>query len=247
VEAELELEWFGGLPERRFRKRRPDIEDLPWSTLRPTDHAPETVDRARIAWTRNVLGEYTGAAQFAAISGALLAARAPLDLIAMAGDALIDELSHVELAARIAMGLGGAVPTRVDLAALAPRADPASTARQRASELAVRLSCVTESYNLRSLIETSADIRHPLLRAANDLLVRDEAQHAQLGWLYLDWIGDALDDAERARLAAAAEDQMSVLLAAAGDETARGAARRRLADHVVAPLARHGILTSSRW
>ena len=98
--------------------------------------------------------------------------------------------------------------------------------------------------DMRHRRPASAGIRHPLLRAANALLLRDETLHAQLGWLYLDWIGETLDDAERARLAAAAEDQMSRVAAAGGDETASPEVRRRLADHVVAPLARHGILSS---
>jgi hypothetical protein len=236
VREPLELEWLGGAAERRFRRRRPEIDDLPWGELARGDRDPAVVERARVAWTRNVIGEYAGAACFAATSQALLAARAPIDLVAMASDFVVDELSHVELAARIAMGLGGAAPVDVDLAALAPAPDPGLTPRQRASELVVRVSCVTETYNVASLGAARAPARNPLLRAAYDLLLRDEAQHARLGWLYLDWIGDELDDAERARLAAAADDQMATVVAAAPDEDGRREARRLLDAHVVARL-----------
>jgi hypothetical protein len=236
VREPLELEWLGGAAQRRFRRRRPEIDDLPWGELARRDRDPAVVDRARIAWTRNVIGEYAGAACFAATSQALLAARAPIDLVAMASDFVVDELAHVELAARIAMGLGGAAPVEVDLAALVPALDPGLTPRQRASELVVRVSCVTETYNVASLFVGRAPARNPLLRAAHDLLLRDEAQHARMGWLYLDWIGDALDAPERARLAAAADDQMATILAAAPDEHGRREARRLLDAHVVARL-----------
>jgi len=239
----LELEWLGGAAEHRFRRRRPEVEDLPWHELRAGDLPSDAVERARIGWTRNVIGEYAGAACFGAVSQALLAARAPVDLCAMAADFVVDELAHVELAARVAMAFGGAAPAAIDLEALVPPLDPALTARQRANELVVRVSCVSESFNVPSLAARRKPAQNPLLRAAHDLLLRDEAHHARFGWLYLDWTADALEDAERARLAAAADHQMEVVLlaAATGGEAARVEAARMLAAHVVAPLAERGI------
>jgi hypothetical protein len=105
----------------------------------------------------------------------------------------------------------------------------------------VRVSCVSESFNVPSLAARRKPAQNPLLRAAHDLLLRDEAHHARFGWLYLDWAADALDDAERARLAGAADDQMRVVAVAHGGEDERGEVARLLAAHVVAPLRRRGI------
>ena len=240
----LELEWLGGAAERCFRRRRPDIDDLPWHELRPADHAPEIVDRARIAWTRNVVSEYAGATGFAAISAALLATRAPVDLCAMAADFVVDELAHVELASRVAMALGGAAPAAVDLGALVPPPDPAlppPTPQLRAAELAVRVSCVSESFSVSALAATRTASPNPLLRAAHALILRDEARHARFGWLYLDWAGDTLTDDDRARLRAAAAHQMSMVAVSAFGEAGRHEARQRLDEHVVPRLARYGL------
>ena len=45
---------------------------------------------------------------------ALVDVRAPLDLLGMTSDFLADECSHVEIASRLAMELGGAAPRMVD-------------------------------------------------------------------------------------------------------------------------------------
>lgn len=240
----LELEWLGGAAERCFRRRRPDIDDLPWHELRPADHAPEIVDRARIAWTRNVVSEYAGATGFAAISAALLATRAPVDLCAMAADFVVDELAHVELASRVAMALGGAAPAAVDLGALVPPSDPSlptPSPRLRAAELAVRVSCVSESFSVSALVAMRKASPNPLIRAAHALILRDEARHARFGWLYLDWAGETLDDADRARLRAAAAHQMSLVEASFLGEAGRAEARQRLDEDVVPRLARYGL------
>ncbi|MEZ4299216.1 MAG: hypothetical protein R3B70_29975 [Polyangiaceae bacterium] len=54
------------------------------------------------------------AAAFAEIAGCLLAAGAPIDLVAAAGDSVADEILHAELSARMAMAFGGAVAMDVD-------------------------------------------------------------------------------------------------------------------------------------
>ncbi|HEU5057170.1 MAG TPA: hypothetical protein VFU21_11620, partial [Kofleriaceae bacterium] len=69
--------------------------------------------------------------------------------------------------------------------------------------------CVGESFTLPILIGCMRSAGHPLTRAVLGRLARDEVAHARFGWLYLDWVGDRLDDAERARLAAVAADGLA--------------------------------------
>jgi hypothetical protein len=110
---------------------------------------------------------------------------------------------------------------------------------------------------------------HPLTRAVLDRIVRDEAPHGQLGWMYLEWADDEMTDAERARLGRAAVlalEQFAPLYQrlrskALGGVTSEGfrlddvralgwmesteygaLARDAVAMNVVRPLARHGII-----
>ena len=206
----FELEWLGGPAEKHFRSVRPKVDELPWGTLgvRLGDYPPLLVDRARVSWTEAAYNEYCTAAAFAELLRLMLQTQVPLDLIGMASDFVADEVLHVELTSRIAMELGGGAPYRVDFSELCPRIDRSLSPRQQASELMVRVCCVGEAFSVQMLAGCLATAAHPLTRAVLERIVRDEAPHGRLGWLYLDWIADELDDAERERLADVALDAM---------------------------------------
>jgi len=197
----FELAMIGGPWQRRLRRRRGWIDRLPWREPLPDD--PE----ARVAWTRTAFSEYASAAAFAEIAAAMLAAGAPIDLIAAAGDFIVDEIVHTEAAARIAAALGGAVALEVDLARLVrPPAGGAACdgALLRAAELVVRTACVGEALTVPMLKLARDTAGSPLIAAALAAIVGDEASHAQLGWWFLDWAAPQLDDAARAQLGRAA-------------------------------------------
>ncbi len=208
MKALFELELLGGAAERRYRRDNPGIDELPWHSLDPRDHPPALVEAARAAWTQGAFSEYTTAAAFSELLRALLEARAPIDLVGMAGRFVADEMVHTELNARMAMQLGGAVPYRVDYAALTP---PASlrAPRLRALELAVRYCCVGEALSLPLLAGSERAATHPLTRAVLARIVRDEAGHAQLGWLCLEWADGWLRDDERRALGRVASEALA--------------------------------------
>jgi hypothetical protein len=268
VNRPFELEWMGGAPERLFRRRRV-ADDLPWAVLDPRDFPPELVARARASWTEGAWSEYCSAAAFAQVQRALLAAGAPVDLIGAAGEFVADEMLHVELNARVAMALGGAEPVLVDL-----EADPlpvaGATALERASEAVVRACCVGEALSLPLIAGARrASARHPLVGAVLERILADEGPHAALGWWYLEWAADRIDERERTRLATVALDELGVVasrwseLARPGsdgftteegwllsDVNALGwmesgdyleTAKRAIRERVVEPLARAGI------
>src|SRR5918996_626179 len=110
----FELGMLGGAIERRYRKSRPEVERLPWKSLRPDDFPHEMVLAARQAWTEAAFQEHRTAAACSSDLQALIAARAPVDLIAMASRFPLDEIVHVELCARLATELGGGIPIRYD-------------------------------------------------------------------------------------------------------------------------------------
>jgi hypothetical protein len=195
---QLELDWLGGPAEARFRKRRPGIDDLPWGTLAAVGLSEEDAAAARGSWTDGAFSEYASAAAFAALTTALLESGAPIDLVAMAGDFVVDEMVHVELNARVCAELGGAAPYLVDLEKVSPLVDASLPAIERAAELAIQISCVGEALSVPVLAGSMRAATHPLTRAVLERIVKDESPHARLGWLVLDWAGDRID---RTRLA----------------------------------------------
>jgi hypothetical protein len=250
----FELAWRGGATERRLHARRPGIDELPWGTLRLRDIDPVHASEARALWSNGVFTEYASAAAFSALTTALLACGAPVDLVALSADIVVDELFHVELSSRLTMELGGAVPLAFDLANIAPAP---STRRPLmvAAELAVVTSCVSESLSVPALARSRVLATEPLCRAVLDRLLADEGPHARLGFWFLDWAAEQLTDGERAELAATALATIEVyaplwqdapcdgcsLRLPGHDEIGKHDLRTAIVMSIARPLARHGI------
>ncbi len=188
----FELELVGGPWARRLARRRAGFDAMPW-------HEPLDMfsigdrENARLVWTQSAFSEYASAAAFSEIASCLLAAGAPIDLVAAAGDFVVDEVLHTELFARVAMSLGGAVPLEVDLEKLV-RPPAAKDPLMRAAELLVRTSCVGEVLTVPILKASRDRSRSPLIKAVLTRIVRDESHHAQIGFWFLDWAAPHLSD-----------------------------------------------------
>ena len=180
-----------------------------WTSLDPSTLPPLLVERARVGWTENAFNEFCTATAMGQLIAAMGQARVPLDLMTLACRFPVEELVHVELCSRIAMRLGGGAPLAYDPAQLLLPIDPSLTPLERCNELVVRLLCVGEALSLPLLTGCMRAATHPLVRAVLTHIVRDEAMHGRLGWLYLDWIGDELSLAERDRLGRAAADTVA--------------------------------------
>lgn len=248
----FELETIGGPWQRRLDRRRDGFDAMPWHE--PIVGDEQAVASARWVWTQSAFSEYASAAAFAEIAAALCAAGAPIDLIAAAGDFVVDEMLHAELSARVAMALGGAVVLEVDLGRLVQRADGASPLA-RAAELIVRTSCVGEALTIPLLKTTAADCASPLVQAVVSRILKDESAHAELGTWFLDWADHHLTDEDRGHLGQVASDAVASfapLFGAACNPSDRAhgvldcdsydvAFANALATRVVAPLALRGI------
>jgi hypothetical protein len=259
---------------RRFHARHlgAAVDEHDWSSLDPRAYPPHLVDRARIAWTENAFNEYCTAAGLAQMQQAMLVARVPLDLLAMASGFVADELVHVELCARVARALGGGAPIDYDPAALELEVEAAAPLA-RAAELVVRICCVGEALSVPLLTGAMRAAAHPVTRGVLQRIVRDEAPHGAFGWLFLDWAAPRLTARELARLGRSAAATISryetlwePLVGGASDGVTRegfalrhvhelgwmeaGAyqalARRTIAADVIAPLARYGIDAAAR-
>jgi hypothetical protein len=177
VKGLFEIEWAGAAAEKHWRKLRPFVSELPWGTLDVKRYAPELVDRARIAWSSIAMSEYRAAAAFADVLAAMLAARAPLDIVGMGGDFVADELMHVELASRLAMELGGGAPIQADFETMGVEPTMESSALERCNDLVVRVGCIAETISGAIALETRAVVEHPLVHGIVERIARDEAPH----------------------------------------------------------------------
>ncbi|MDP9151641.1 MAG: hypothetical protein M3O36_17100 [Myxococcota bacterium] len=199
MKVPFELEWMGGVAEHHFRKVRPATEELPWGTLRPSAYSPAAVEYARGAWTEVAINEYRAVASFCDVLRALVDVKAPLDLLGMTSDFLADECSHVELASRMAMDLGGAAPRAIDLEHFVIRPS-GLTPFQRANELLLRVSCIAEAFSGGTATVSFGATSHPLPLAVYETILRDEARHRRLGALYFEWALERIDENEQQRL-----------------------------------------------
>lgn len=257
----FELAMLGGAVERQYRAMRPDVETLPWGTLDPREYPQELVESARRSWTLAAFQEHRTGAACAATLEALIAARAPVDLVALATRFPLDEVTHVEMCARLAGELGGGVPLRHD-PELVPHPDPALPPLVKAAELVVRVFCVGEAISIPLLRGTARAATHPLVKGALNRIVKDEAAHGRFGWLFLDWALDLLSGEEQAHLGRIARDEIGKLERSwdhiivrpedADDVHALGwmesqayldLARRTLESDVKAPLAARNLLS----
>ena len=254
----FELSWRGGATEARLHKRRPGSEQLPWGTLDLARYPDEHGLEARRIWSNGVFTEYASAAAFSALTTSLLQCGAPVDLVAMSADIVVDELFHVELSSRLTMELGGAVPLAFDLANIAPITTPGIRPLMRAAEIAVTTSCVSESLSVPAMARSRALASDPLVRGVLERLLADEGPHARLGFWFLDWAIDELTDLERADLARIAVETIGVyaplwqdevdcgmcpLPAGLGghDAIGKAALKKAVEVQIAGPLARYGI------
>ncbi len=254
----FELSWRGGATEARLHRRRPGGDALPWGTLDLSRYPAEHGVEARRIWSNGVFTEYASAAAFSALTITMLQCGAPVDLIAMSADIVVDELFHVELSSRLTMELGGAVPLEFDLANIAPVTTPGVRPLMRAAEIAVTTSCVSESLSVPAMARSRALATDPLVRGVLERLLADEGPHARLGFWFLDWAIDELTDAERGELARIAVETITVyaplwqdavdcgtcpLPAGLGghDEIGKLALKKTVEVHIASPLARYGI------
>lgn len=248
--TEFTLEAMGGLWGRRLDRRRAGLDEIDWSGI-TKEASPDLVETARLVWTRSAFSEYVSGAAFADIATHLLAAKAPIDLIAAAGDFVGDEMFHADLASRVTMALGGGVPLEVNFEKLV-RPPEGNGALLRAAELVVRSCCVGEALTVPVLKQSRRSAGSPTIEAVISRILRDEAQHAELGWWFLDWV--ELGDDDRRFLAKVAGGAISSFTALFGGECAAneglgalpcshfdGAFLDAIANDVVAPLAKRGI------
>jgi hypothetical protein len=196
--ALFELEMVGGGFERRYRKMRPEVADMPWGTVDVGAMKESELVAARKAWTGAAFQEYRTAVACTATLRAMLECTAPIDIVALATRFPLDEMVHVELCSRMAMELGGGTEIRFDPTRLILEGDPRVRPIARAAELVTRFFCVGEALSIPLIRGTWHAATHPLPRAVLGRIVKDEAAHGTFGFTFLDWATGEMTAEERA-------------------------------------------------
>lgn len=192
------------------------------------------------------------------MAAAFLECGAPLDLIAAAADFAVDEMSHAEMAARLVMEFGGAIPYEADLRKVAPLASKDASPLIRAAELVVKVSSVGEALSVPILASSMRGTDQELPKLILQRLSHDEGPHAAISDWFFGWANEQLTDNDRAHLAKVALAQLEIYaplwqnapceecrpnpqLGGLEHESYRSTMINSVRNRVAKPLARHEI------
>ena len=140
--------------------------------------------RAALEWTARTGAEYRSAAVTAEVLHLAIALGLPRPLLDRISGVVADELDHAALSRACAVALGAEGPgPGLELDALAP---PRGPPLPRLVALVLRELCVGETLAVPLFQALRAQADHPACRPALDRVLRDEANHRQLGWELLD-------------------------------------------------------------
>ncbi|MDC0744066.1 ferritin-like domain-containing protein [Polyangium mundeleinium] len=136
-------------------------------------------------WRHRARAELEAAARFTRLAGELAACDAVAPVVTMAREAAEDERRHAERCGALVRELGGR-PFELE-AVPAPRGvTPGGLGpRERLLYEVVAMSCVTETLSAALLGELVARATEPLVRETMQSILRDEVDHARLGWAHL--------------------------------------------------------------
>jgi hypothetical protein len=188
------------VPGRPLRlRRRPLTPNTGYAAT-----APRHPEHARLAavpqapalaalWLHAARLEHASVPAFAEVALLLAAVGAPLDLVAAAHRAALDEVAHTTLAYGLANAYGGTAHAPGDLPALLGRRVGPRRRRTALTKLAVealRDGCLNEGTAGALAAAGAATAADPALRAALTTVAADEDAHAELSWQVLGWCLD---------------------------------------------------------
>jgi hypothetical protein len=182
---------------------RPSGAAIDWSRSRA--HTLEPALRAGIGelWIAIMEAEHRSAAIFATFVLDLIGAGAPREIVSVASRAVLDEVRHADLCARLASIYTGRV---VEPAPGLPHVpdEPSFTLFQQSVRQALFLSVASETYSAVTLATTRDRARDPVVKTVAGAILADEVHHARLGWSYLRYLLES-DRADEVRAFAAAQ------------------------------------------
>ncbi len=191
------------LHERRMAKNA-GARPIPWNDFERSRYSEPALRIAAESTHTLATGEYGAVALFGAMTSALVLHGCPFDLVSAGAKIATDEIRHAEYATRMTSLLSGtdhpATTLDVDQAILALRCAKPVTLEDL-DIFMLELPAITETIATAMLDECRTTATDPVVRAFYANIVRDEVNHARLGWYYLAWRAPHWTQAERQRLA----------------------------------------------
>ncbi len=153
-----------------------------------TELTPDERPLVAAMWAYRAVAEKRARARFARLAARLKDVRAPAAVVELAWRAVDDEFRHQRLCAELAYRFGyqqtGEVLTG-DATQVAQIGDVERPRPLRVLHECVAFCCLTESINATLLHRSLALATEPSTRTAVREILRDEVQHARIGWGYL--------------------------------------------------------------
>jgi hypothetical protein len=142
-------------------------------------------------WASRSENELRTSTTFSELSRGLVFLGAPAELVTRAERAVEDEVRHAGICRQVASRYADAPvgSTAVEPTAL-PRFAGASERDSRVLHVVLH-ACLNEGFAVAYLSACLSAATAPLARAAVRELMRDEVEHARLGWAFLTWVSAA--------------------------------------------------------
>lgn len=135
-------------------------------------------------WAHRATTEREASARFALLARKLADVGAQSAVVVLAARAADDEVRHAALCRDAARHFGGDAPGDAP-AAVAEIAPAQLSARERVLYETTAFCCVTESCNAALLTATLDRVRDPAVERTCREVLRDEVNHARIGWAHL--------------------------------------------------------------
>lgn len=146
---------------------------------------PRLLPLARSVWTHRFQTEFRSIQVMTRFLEELLGAGDPLDVFPSAAEAILDEIRHTALMAKVVEMLGGEVPDLPD-----PVREPLAPEYlelpmvQRALITAISVA-INETISIALITDLHSRCTNPPIRAVLSATIADEDGHGDLGWAYV--------------------------------------------------------------
>jgi hypothetical protein len=142
-------------------------------------------------WASRAVNENRTSTTFAEVRRGLLLLGAPEELVVRAERAVRDEARHAEICRHVASRYAGFAIAEAPVEPTAPPRFAGASERDARVLHVVLHACLNEGFAVAYLGACLAAATAPLARAAVRELLRDEVEHARLGWAFLAWASPA--------------------------------------------------------
>jgi bacterioferritin (cytochrome b1) len=147
--------------------------------------AQQARNAAARVWRFRARAELDAAARFTRLAAELAAGDAVMPVITMAREAAADEMRHAEKCLSLVRFFEGSSFELDALPTSRPVAPKGLASREQLLYEVVAMSCVTETLSAALLGELVAKATDSLVRETMHGILRDEVNHARLGWAHL--------------------------------------------------------------